>query len=84
MAAPLVPPAAMAADSSSSSEPARLEAAVDEAIRACDGDLRGAIRALIVANEFLEQELCAMFAAVSHGYVRGRFAEHGRYGSIEP
>lgn len=85
MAAPHVPPAAMAADSSSSgptsrgtatpteAEAARLEAAVDEAIKACDGDLRGTIRALILANEFLEQELCAMFAAVSRGYARGRF-----------
>jgi len=70
----------MAADSSfpeptSGAETARLEAAVDQAIRACDGDLRGTIRALILANEFLEQELCAMFQAVSRGYARGRFRE---------
>jgi hypothetical protein len=30
-----------------------LEAAVEEAIAACDGNLRAAIRALIVANNFL-------------------------------
>jgi hypothetical protein len=44
--------------------PERLEAAVDQAIAACGGDMRATIKALIVANEFLE-------ASVSHGYVRG-------------
>ena len=29
-----------------------LEVAVDEAIKACDGDLRATVRALIVANGF--------------------------------
>jgi hypothetical protein len=33
------------------------EAAVDEAIATCDGNLRGALKALIVANEFLERDL---------------------------
>lgn len=37
--------------------PARVEAAADEAIAACGGDMRSAIRALILANEFLEYEL---------------------------
>jgi hypothetical protein len=32
----------------------RLEVAADEAIEACGGDLRAALKALIVANEFLE------------------------------
>ena len=32
----------------------QLEAAVDQAIAACDGDAREAIKALIVANAFLE------------------------------
>jgi len=107
MAAPRVPPTAMAADSSSSlprpasrsasaaaataaparppadsdAETARLEAAVDEAIGACDGDMRAAVRALIVANDYLEQELCAMFAAVSRGYARGRFGRADNVGS---
>lgn len=31
-----------------------LEAAVDQAIAACAGDLRATIRALIVANNFME------------------------------
>jgi hypothetical protein len=34
-----------------------LEAAVDQAITACGGDMRSAIRALIVANNFLETEV---------------------------
>jgi hypothetical protein len=50
-----------------------LEAAVDEAIAACDGDLRAAIRALIVANNFLECEVSELMKAVSHAYTRGRF-----------
>jgi len=32
-------------------------AAVDDAIAACNGDLRGALKALIIANEFLERDL---------------------------
>ena len=50
-----------------------LEAAVDQAIAACDGDLRAAVRALIVANNFLESEVAELMKAVSHAYVRGRF-----------
>jgi hypothetical protein len=50
-----------------------LEAAVDQAIAACDGDMRSAIRALIVANEYLESEVNELMKAVSHAYVRGRF-----------
>ena len=50
-----------------------LEAAVDEAIAACGGDSRAAIRALIVANNFLEDEVSELMKAVSHAYVRGRF-----------
>lgn len=56
------------ADSISESE--RLDVATDEAIAACDGDLRDTIRALIVANEFLESQ-------VSRGYMRGLM--HGRF-----
>jgi hypothetical protein len=33
------------------------DAAVDDAIATCDGDLRGALKALIIANEFLERDL---------------------------
>jgi hypothetical protein len=50
-----------------------LEAAVDQAIAACSGDMRSTIRALIVANDFLENEVSELMKAVSHAYVRGRF-----------
>jgi hypothetical protein len=55
------------------SETDRLESAADDAIAACGGDMRSAIRALILANEFLEYELATQ---VSHGYLRG--ITHGR------
>jgi len=51
----------------------RLEAATDEAIAACGGNVRDAVKALIVANEFLELEVCELMQAVSHAYARGRF-----------
>jgi hypothetical protein len=49
----------------------RLDVAADQAIAACDGDVRAAIRALIMANEYLEMELSEVYAAVSRGYTRG-------------
>ena len=51
----------------------RFEAAADEAIAACGGDVRDALKALIVANEYLESEVCELMQAVSHAYARGRF-----------
>jgi hypothetical protein len=51
----------------------RLEAAADEAIAVCGGDIRAALKALIVANEFLESEVSELMKAVSRAYVRGRF-----------
>jgi hypothetical protein len=50
-----------------------LEAAVEQAIAVCDGDMRAAVRALIVANNFLESEISELMKAVSHAYTRGRF-----------
>ena len=35
----------------------RYDRAVDSAIATCGGDLRGTLKALIIANEFLEEEL---------------------------
>ena len=51
----------------------KLEAAVDQAIEACGGDVRDALKAMIVANEYLESEVCELMQAVSHAYARGRF-----------
>ena len=53
-----------------------LETAIDQAIAACDGDLRPTIRALIVANNFLETEVSELMKAVSHAYARGRFQSY--------
>jgi hypothetical protein len=54
-----------------SSDAERLEAAVDQAIAACHGDARAAIRALLVANEFYEAEYSKLVTQVSRGYARG-------------
>lgn len=35
----------------------RYDRAVESAIATCGGDVRGALKALIIANEFLEEEL---------------------------
>ncbi|HJY91582.1 MAG TPA: hypothetical protein VJ255_14950 [Candidatus Acidoferrum sp.] len=48
----------------------QLEAAADEAIAACGGDARETVKALIVANHFLETELDKLRASVSAGYAR--------------
>jgi hypothetical protein len=53
-----------------------LEAAVDQAISACGGDLRATVRALIVANDYLESEVSELMKAVSHAYARGRFQSY--------
>lgn len=50
-----------------------LDAAIEEAIALAGGDLRATIRALIVANDFLESEVAELMKAVSHAYARGRF-----------
>ncbi len=54
-----------------------LEAAIDQAVTACDGDIRAAVRALLVTLDATEAELEALRgevarieAAVSGGYVR--------------
>ena len=54
------------------SEDAELEQATNEAIAACDGDLRGAIQALLIANEYLEQRNRELAAYISVGFVRGQ------------
>nr|WP_259226089.1 hypothetical protein [Bradyrhizobium japonicum] len=51
-----------------------LELAVEQAIEACGGDAREAVKALLVANGFLENEIAELRAAVSKGYSRGRHA----------
>ena len=62
-------------ESQPTSEPDRLEAATDQAIAACGGNAREAVKALIVANQFLETDLEKLRAAVSTGYARGKLFE---------
>jgi hypothetical protein len=59
--------------SDSPQDAAELEAATDQAIAACGGDLRETIKALIVATDFLETEVAELMRAVSQAYARGRF-----------
>jgi hypothetical protein len=59
-----------------SDDTCELEAAIDEAIAACRGNLRDTIGALIVANRFLEGEVEELMKAVSHAFVRGRFGTY--------
>ncbi|WP_083926431.1 hypothetical protein [Bradyrhizobium sp. WSM4349] len=40
--------------------------------RACGGDARKTVKALLVANEFLEVQLDELRSKVSTGYARGR------------
>jgi hypothetical protein len=53
--------------SSSLSDHRHYEQACDQAIAMCDGNLRSTIKALIMANEFLETELAELQAAVAAG-----------------
>jgi hypothetical protein len=57
--------------------PVDFDLAADHAIAACGGDAREAVKALLVANDFLETQLDELRASVSAGYARGRFA-HSR------
>jgi hypothetical protein len=56
----------------------QLEAAADQAIATCGGEAREAIKALIIANHFLETELERLRAAVSTGYARGKLVPRDR------
>jgi hypothetical protein len=45
----------------------RYEKACDQAIAMCDGNLRSTIKALIMANEYLEAELLELQVAIATG-----------------
>lgn len=53
-------------------EGSALDIAADQAVEACDGDAWAAVRALLVANAALEEEIARLSARVSTGYARGR------------
>lgn len=48
------------------------KSATDQAISACGGNARNAVKALLVTNEFLEAQIAELQAAVSNGYAHGR------------
>ena len=49
------------------SDASRYEQACDQAIAMCDGNLRSTIKALIMANEYLEAEMEELQAALAAG-----------------
>jgi hypothetical protein len=51
------------------------ERACDQAIAMCDGNLRSTIKALIMANEYLEAELIELQAAISSGCMPKKLAD---------
>ena len=57
--------------SSSEADTDRLESAASQIIKARGRDVRNALKALIVANEYLAAELKNVRAKVSTGYMRG-------------
>lgn len=53
------------------------DAAADEAIAACDGDARAAVKALLVLVDTLERDIAFMRAAMPSGFARGWFQRQG-------
>lgn len=45
---------------------------IDDIIATCNGDLRGAVKALMMVNEQLETELQQLYAAAARGGVTNR------------
>jgi len=41
------------------------ETAIDEIVASCNGDLRGALKALLLVNEHLEAEIVQLYAAAA-------------------
>jgi hypothetical protein len=60
------------------SDVSRYEQACDQAIAMCDGNMRSTIKALIMANEYLEAELQELHAApsIDRGSVKRRRARN--------
>ena len=58
-----------AASLSAAFDNSHYEQACDQAIAMCDGNLRSTIKALIMANEYLEAELEELQAAISAGCI---------------
>lgn len=48
------------------------DAAIDQIVATCNGDIRGALKALLLVNEQLEAELAQVYAAALHGALAAR------------
>lgn len=59
------------------------EANIDEVLETCSGDSRAAIRALLVAQQFLHAALEEARQEASWGYVRGRPSRWVKDGQAE-
>jgi hypothetical protein len=59
-------------------ETATLESEVDEAIALCDGDVRAALKATLVANSFLMAENEKLIRCASLGFGRGKMPARRR------
>jgi hypothetical protein len=59
-------------DTAPLSEVSRYEQACDQAIAMCDGNLRSTIKALIMANEYLEAEMQELQAAAASSRAPGK------------
>ena len=59
----------MSSVSQGNEQDGELEAAVDQAIDACGGDTRAAVRALIVANNFLGSEIAELTKEIGRAHV---------------
>jgi len=58
------------------SDNSHYEQACDQAIAMCDGNFRSTIKALIMANEYLETELEELQAAIAAGCVPAKSSTH--------
>lgn len=72
--------AARSIDNKAAGPPLDLDARVDKAIAACDGDARAAVRALIILTDHLQADMAAQTEAasrlaegISRGFMRGRW-----------
>jgi hypothetical protein len=56
----------------------RSEAAINQIVASCNGDIHSALKALLLVNEHLEAELQQLYAAVALGrpFERGSNALH--------
>ena len=53
--------------------------AIDQIVATCNGDVRGALKALLLVNEQLETELMQLYAAIEHG---GKEAAQPEYAAV--